>query len=176
MDGYVVDLPRALEIAHDTQSSLLIDDAHSTGVLGETGRGTFEHFGLRPEASSHGIPGLVVMGTLSKALGSAGAFAATDSSTRELLLNRARPFVFSTALPPAVAAASLASLPQTRVRLIGFAGERCVPAVESSARITQHLLAPTFTRWPRRLFLLYAPLKVLWQILQLLHLMRWCRR
>lgn len=110
MDGYVVDLPRALEIAHDTQSSLLIDDAHSTGVLGETGRGTFEHFGLKPEAETHGLPGLIVMGTLSKALGSAGAFAATDSSTRELLLNRARPFVFSTALPPAVAAASLASL------------------------------------------------------------------
>ncbi len=70
-------------------------------------------------------------------------------------------------------ASSLASLPHTRVRLIGFTGERCVATVERSAAITQHLLAPSFAGWPRSLFLLYAPLKVLWQLIQLLYLMLW---
>ncbi len=110
MDGDVADLPALLELARETRAGLVLDDAHATGVLGPTGRGTFEHFGIQPDARALGIPGLVVMGTFGKALGSAGAYAATDCSTREWLLNRARPFIFSTALPPGVLAASLAAL------------------------------------------------------------------
>jgi 8-amino-7-oxononanoate synthase len=110
MDGDVVDLPALLEVARECRAGVILDDAHATGVLGDGGRGTFEHFNLAPDAREHGIPGLVIMGTFGKALGSAGAYAATDASTRDWLINRARSFIFSTALPPSVLAASLAAL------------------------------------------------------------------
>ena len=63
--------------------------------------------------------------------------------------------------------ASLASLPRTRVSLVGYAGERCIASVEGSERVTQFLLGSPFARLPRSLFLLWAPLKVLYQVLQL---------
>jgi 8-amino-7-oxononanoate synthase len=86
---------------------LYLDDAHGTGVLGGAGgagKGALAHFGLAP------APFIIQMGTFSKALGSLGAFAAADSDTVRWLTNSARSFIYSTALPPAVVAASHAAL------------------------------------------------------------------
>ncbi|MDD5435478.1 MAG: aminotransferase class I/II-fold pyridoxal phosphate-dependent enzyme, partial [Nitrospira sp.] len=80
-----------------------IDDAHATGVLGK-GKGSLEHFGIKPE------PWIIQMGTFSKALGSFGAFVAGSKDTIEFILNTTRSFIFSTALPPCVIGASIASL------------------------------------------------------------------
>ncbi len=77
---------------------LMIDDAHGTGVIGKTGRGGLEHFGIKAD-------NVIQMGTLSKALGCFGAFAAGKKDLISLLLNRSRSFIYSTSLPPAVAEA-----------------------------------------------------------------------
>src|SRR5690606_26755479 len=82
---------------------LVVDDAHGFGVLGERGRGALEHFGLR---SSH----LVYMGTLGKAAGVGGAFVAAHRTVVEWMVQRARPYIYTTAAPPALAHALLASL------------------------------------------------------------------
>lgn len=103
MDGDIAPLPALVEVAGRHDAILMVDDAHSSGVLGSHGRGTVDHFGL------HGrVP--IQIGTLSKALGSMGGYAAGDRVLADYLLNRARPFVFSTGHPPAVAAACIAAL------------------------------------------------------------------
>ncbi len=84
-------------------TTLYIDDAHGTGVLGK-GKGSLEHFGIKPE------PWIIQMGTFSKALGSFGAFVAGSKDTIEFILNTTRSFIFSTALPPCIIAASGAAL------------------------------------------------------------------
>ncbi|MEZ4343184.1 MAG: aminotransferase class I/II-fold pyridoxal phosphate-dependent enzyme [Nitrospirales bacterium] len=81
----------------------MVDDAHGTGVMGQSGRGTAEHFGIHPMDILH-------MGTLSKALGVSGGFIAGSKSLIDYLINTSRPFIFSTAPPPALAAAALAAL------------------------------------------------------------------
>jgi 7-keto-8-aminopelargonate synthetase-like enzyme len=81
----------------------MVDDAHATGVLGKRGKGTGEHFNLVGRVQ-------IQMGTLGKALGSFGAYAAGSRSLIDYLINTARSFIFSTALPPAVCAASMAAL------------------------------------------------------------------
>ncbi len=103
MDGDVAPLGRLHELCAETDSILMIDEAHSTGVFGKTGRGLTEHFGLEGK-----VP--VVMGTLSKALGSVGGFIAGGSVLRESLINRARTFIYTTAPAPAASGAALASL------------------------------------------------------------------
>jgi glycine C-acetyltransferase len=103
MDGDIAPLPDLVEVAERHGAILMVDDAHSSGVLGSGGRGTVDHFGL------HGrVP--IQIGTLSKALGIMGGYAAGDQLLADYLLNRARPFVFSTGHPPAVAAACIAAL------------------------------------------------------------------
>lgn len=102
MDGDLAPLPELFALCREHQALLYLDDAHGTGVLGE-GRGALAHWGLAPE------PWIIQMGTFSKALGSLGGFVAGESGTIQLLRNRARSFFFSTALPPPVAAASLAA-------------------------------------------------------------------
>jgi 7-keto-8-aminopelargonate synthetase-like enzyme len=82
---------------------LIVDDAHATGVLGQQGGGTVEHFGLSGAVD-------IIMGTMGKALGSFGAFVAGTGELRELLINRARSFIFTTALPPAVVASAQEAL------------------------------------------------------------------
>ena len=100
----IYDLCVTLNYSLSTPNFLLyIDDAHGTGVLG-SGKGALAHFGIKPE------PWIIQMGTFSKALGSFGAFAAGSKSTIEWLLNTARSFIFSTALPSCAAAASIAAL------------------------------------------------------------------
>jgi 8-amino-7-oxononanoate synthase len=99
MDGDLCDLPSVLELARQFDALILLDDAHGTGTLGPTGRGTTEHFGIHDEH-------IVSIGTLSKALGSQGGFVAGPRVLIDYLVNAARPFIYSTGLnPPAVGAA-----------------------------------------------------------------------
>jgi 8-amino-7-oxononanoate synthase len=117
MDGDLAPLPELAALSHIYEAALIVDDAHGTGALGPTGRGTLEHFGLA------GRPDIIVMATLGKALGSFGACIAGSRDLREYLINRARSFIFTTALPPAAAAAALEALqilqdePELRHRL-----------------------------------------------------------
>ena len=103
MDGDVAPLPEIVRLAKRHGAYVILDEAHATGTLGPTGRGTLEHFGL-------GADGVIQMGTLGKALGGYGAFVAASTEIAEWLTSSARSFVFSTALPPAVCAAASASL------------------------------------------------------------------
>jgi 7-keto-8-aminopelargonate synthetase-like enzyme len=103
MDGDLAPLHELVFLAEKYNALLMVDDAHATGVIGETGKGTAEHFGL-----TNRIP--VQMGTLSKALGSFGAYVAGNRDLIDYLVNKSRSLIFSTALPPAVCAASLAAL------------------------------------------------------------------
>ena len=103
MDGDIAPLPAICALADHFEALVMVDDAHATGVLGATGAGSAEHFGL------HGsVP--VQVGTLSKALASQGGFVAGSHRLCEFLRNRARPFIFSTASTPAAVAAALAAL------------------------------------------------------------------
>ena len=103
MDGDIAPLKGIYEICRNNDALLYIDDAHGTGVLGN-GKGALSHFQIRPE------PWIIQMGTFSKALGSYGAFVAGTSVVIQWILNTARSFVFSTALPPCIVAGSLAGL------------------------------------------------------------------
>lgn len=100
MDGDIAALPDLLE----TGLNVVVDDAHALGVLGPQGRGTAAFFGLQSR------PHLIHMGTLGKALGVFGAFVAGSDLVVETLIQKARPFIYTTALPPACAAAALASV------------------------------------------------------------------
>lgn len=100
MDGDIAPLKELAEISDRYDALLMIDDAHGTGVLGKTGRGGLEHHGLKPGS-------IIQMGTLSKALGCFGAFAAGEKNMVDLLINKARSFIYSTSLPPAVAEAAV---------------------------------------------------------------------
>jgi len=104
MDGDIAPLPRLLELAKAYDAVLIVDDAHGTGVLGPGGRGTAAHFGLEDSER------LILMGTLGKALGCFGAFIAGSRTLTDYLVNRARSFIFTTAMPPASVAAALAAL------------------------------------------------------------------
>ena len=103
MDGDIAPLPALLALCEKYDAWLLVDDAHGFGVLGPQGRGTLAHFGL---ASSRAL----YMGTLGKAAGVSGAFVAGDATLIEWLLQRARTYVFTTASPPILACALLATL------------------------------------------------------------------
>jgi 8-amino-7-oxononanoate synthase len=103
MDGDLAPLPALLALCERHGAWLVVDDAHGFGVLGDHGRGALEHFGLRS-------PNLVYVGTLGKAAGVGGAFIAAHASVIELMIQRARPYIYTTAAPPALAHALLASL------------------------------------------------------------------
>ena len=103
MDGDVAPLPRILALCERHDAWLVVDDAHGIGVLGERGRGSLEHFDIAS-------PRVVYMATLGKALGGYGAFVAGSPDAIEWILQRARTYIFSTALPPMMAAAASAAL------------------------------------------------------------------
>ena len=103
MDGDLAPLPDIVAAAERYGAIVMLDDAHATGVLGGQGRGTAEHFGLKGRVH-------IQMGTLGKAFGSFGAYAAGDRDLIAYLRNKARGYIYSTALPSAVCAASLAAL------------------------------------------------------------------
>jgi glycine C-acetyltransferase len=98
MDGDIAPLPAIVEAAEAFGAAVMVDDAHASGVLGRNGRGSVDHFGL------HGRVAIQV-GTLSKAVGALGGYVAGSLALREILTQRARPFLFSTSHPPAVVAA-----------------------------------------------------------------------
>jgi glycine C-acetyltransferase len=104
MEGSIAKLPDILELARQYDAVVIMDDSHATGVLGATGRGTAEHFGVLGEVD-------VITSTLGKALGgAAGGYVAGAESVVDLLTQRSRPQLFSNALPPTVAASSLAAV------------------------------------------------------------------
>lgn len=103
MDGDLAPLPALLDLCERHGAWLVVDDAHGFGVLGERGRGALEHFGLRS-------PHLVYIGTLGKAAGVGGAFIAAHEDVIELMIQRARPYIYTTAAAPALAHALLASI------------------------------------------------------------------
>jgi glycine C-acetyltransferase len=98
MDGDIAPLPDIVDAAEEFGAAVFVDDAHASGVLGRNGRGSVDHFGL------HGRVDIQV-GTMSKAMGVLGGYVASTQALRDLLIQRARPFLFSTSHPPADAAA-----------------------------------------------------------------------
>lgn len=104
MDGDIAPLPEIVTACSEHNAWLMVDDAHGFGVLGKNGRGALDHFRLGNEQ----VP--VYMATLGKALGSYGAFVAGSEDLIECLIQECRPYIYTTAIPPAVAAASLESL------------------------------------------------------------------
>ena len=103
MDGDLGNLPALCEVAEETGCIMMVDDAHASGVFGANGRGTVDHFNMHGRVD-------VQVGTLSKAFGSLGGYVAGNRNLIEFLYHRARPFLFSTSHPPAVAAACIAAL------------------------------------------------------------------
>lgn len=118
MDGDIAPLPQLLSLAREHGARILVDEAHATGVLGKHGRGTLEHFGLDEPGEE-----LIQMGTLGKAIGTFGAYIVGSRDLINYLINKARTFIYTTALPPAICAAAMAALdliekePERRVRL-----------------------------------------------------------
>jgi 8-amino-7-oxononanoate synthase len=128
MDGDVAPLEDLLVLAREHGLRLVVDEAHGTGAVGPGGRGAVADAGLEGEVD-------VVVGTLGKALGAYGAFAATDAQTARFLVNTARPLIFSTAPPPPVVAAALAGLE------LLLEQPRRVDKLQANARIMRDALA-----------------------------------
>ena len=103
MDGDITPLPEICDLAERYDAMVMVDDAHGFGVLGETGGGTIEHFGLEDR-------GVIQMGTLSKAIGGLGGYVAGSANLIDFLINRARGFIFTTGLPPATLAGASAAI------------------------------------------------------------------
>ena len=116
MEGDIAPLPELVEVARDFEAGIMVDDAHGIGVLGPTGRGTAEHFGLEEEID-------LIMGTFSKSMASVGGFIAGEATVIDYIKHRARTLIFSAAPPPASVAAALATVdimeqePERRERL-----------------------------------------------------------
>jgi glycine C-acetyltransferase/8-amino-7-oxononanoate synthase len=103
MDGDLAPLPDIVRIARKYKTMVMVDEAHGTGVFGKNGRGVVEHFNLDKKVN-------IIMGTLSKAVGSLGGFISGSNDLINYLRNKARTFMYTTALPPAVCAASIAGI------------------------------------------------------------------
>ena len=116
MEGDIAPLPEIVAVAREFAAGVMVDDAHGIGVLGKTGRGTAEHFGLEHEVD-------LIMGTFSKSMASVGGFIAGNATVIDYIKHRARTLIFSAAPPPASAAAALATVeimerePERRDRL-----------------------------------------------------------
>jgi 8-amino-7-oxononanoate synthase len=103
MEGDICNLPKIVELAHKYKARLMVDDAHAVGVLGKTGAGTAEHFGLTDEVD-------MIVGTFSKSFAALGGFVASDADTIEFIQHHSRSLIFSASIPPSSAAAVLAAL------------------------------------------------------------------
>ncbi len=127
MDGDLAPLPEILEVCERHGAMVWVDEAHATGVVGEGGRGGVAHFGLTDRVH-------VIMGTLSKSLGSSGGFLCGSSELCALLRNRARPFMFDTALAPTSVAAA-----QTALQILREEPERVGKVRELAQRLARGL-------------------------------------
>jgi glycine C-acetyltransferase len=137
MEGAIAKLPDLAELCRKHDAVLVVDDSHSTGVLGRTGRGTAEHFGMLGEVD-------IITSTLGKALGgAAGGFVASSAAVCDYLTQRARPQLFSNALPPTVAASALASIEYLEHHPVLVETLR-----KNSAYFREQLLANGFTPLP----------------------------
>src|SRR3954464_9327103 len=137
MEGAIAKLPDLLEIARAHDAILLVDDSHATGVLGKNGRGTAEHFGVLGEVD-------VITSTLGKALGgAAGGFVAGPAALADYLTQRSRPQLFSNALPPTVAASTLAA-----VRLIEDQPQRVQRLRDNSRYFREQIIEAGFKPLP----------------------------
>lgn len=141
MDGDLAPLPALLALCEQHNAWLVVDDAHGFGTLGADGRGALEHFGMRS-------PNLVYVGTLGKAAGVGGAFVAAHRTVVETLVQRARPYIFTTAAPPALAHALQASLdiisgPEGRERRANL--QALVAQLHDSLRLKRWQLLPSQT-------------------------------
>jgi glycine C-acetyltransferase len=103
MDGDIAPLPDIVKLAEQYNAFVMVDDAHASGVLGKNGAGTASHFDLYGRVD-------IQLGTLSKALGVMGGYIAGSAALKDWLINRGRPYLFSTGHPPMVAAALIAAL------------------------------------------------------------------
>lgn len=103
MEGDICKLPQIIKLARKYGARVMVDDAHSLGVLGERGRGTAEYFGLQDDVD-------IIMGTFSKSLASLGGFIASSEEIIHYVKHNSRPFIFSASIPPASAAAALEAL------------------------------------------------------------------
>jgi glycine C-acetyltransferase len=103
MDGDIAPLPKIVDLAEEFGAFVMVDDAHSSGVLGKNGRGSVNHFGLDGRVA-------LQIGTLSKGIGALGGYVACSQDMRDFLLQRARPVLFSTSHPPSVVATCIAAL------------------------------------------------------------------
>jgi glycine C-acetyltransferase len=103
MDGDIAPLPGICDVAERYEAAVFVDDAHASGVLGQNGRGTIDHFGVHGRVD-------VQVGTLSKAIGVQGGYIAGRQHLKDFLIQRCRPLLFSTSQPPAVAAACIAAI------------------------------------------------------------------
>jgi glycine C-acetyltransferase len=129
MDGDVARLPELCALAEKYNCIMMVDDAHASGVLGRGGRGTVDHLGC------HGRVDIQV-GTLSKAIGAMGGYVCGSRDLIEFLYHRARPFLFSTGLPPAVTAACQAAF----TLLDSAEGERLIKRLWSNTKFFQRRL------------------------------------
>jgi len=137
MEGSIARLPDILEIARANNAIVAVDDSHGTGVLGEKGRGTAEHFGVLGEVD-------VITSTLGKALGgAAGGFVAGTASLCDTLTQRSRPQLFSNALPPTVAASALAA-----IRFVESHPERVTSLRENSRYFREQIIEAGFKPLP----------------------------
>ncbi len=137
MEGSIAKLPEILQLARDHDAIVVMDDSHSTGVLGATGRGTAEHFGVMGEVD-------VITSTLGKALGgAAGGFVAGSAAVCDMLTQRSRPQLFSNALPPTVAASAMAS-----VQYLEAHPERVRTLRENSQYFRQRIIEAGFNPLP----------------------------
>ncbi|OMP68287.1 8-amino-7-oxononanoate synthase [Domibacillus epiphyticus] len=135
MDGDIAPLPGIVDLAERYDAVVMVDDAHATGVLGKDGSGTVEHFGLKDKA-------VIQMGTLSKAVGAEGGYIAGGQSLIDYLINKARPFIFSTSLPAGVIASALAA-----IDIIPSEDERRVRLREISKHLYDELTSLGYTVW-----------------------------
>ena len=103
MEGDIINLPEVVRLAEQYSANIMVDDAHSLGVIGEGGRGASSHFGLTDKVD-------IIMGTFSKSLASIGGFLAADSDTINLIKHTSRSLIFSASITPAAAASALAAL------------------------------------------------------------------
>jgi glycine C-acetyltransferase len=137
MEGAIAKLPDILQIARETNSIVVVDDSHATGVLGKHGRGTAEHFGVLGEVD-------VITSTLGKALGgAAGGFVAGSAALADYLTQRARPQLFSNALPTTVAASALEA-----VRLVERHPERVQTLRDNTKYFREQIIEAGFKPLP----------------------------